>query len=151
MSRRDDPAMVFAVIVVGSILMFAMNIGAPFKVTLIGTFSALFVFGLYCVYFYFAHGFSLGFSRWERSDRYWRVWPLALMVIYWAFIPVIDQAGTVEYHSIFMEKKKFLFETEAPWYSMWYTKVVVSIAIVLIGHFLHHAISKLWYENVRSF
>ena len=151
MSRRNDPAGLIAILVVGAILMLSIKLGAPFKTTLISIFSGLCILALYGFYFYYSHGSRFGYSSWQRSDRFWRVWSVALVIIYWVFIPVIDQAGTVEYQSMFIEKKKFLFDTETPWYSLWYIKVVISISIVLGGNLLHRGVANLWYKNVGSF
>ncbi|MCG9597066.1 hypothetical protein L1D15_10040 [Vibrio sp. Isolate25] len=150
MSRRSDPisglAGLIAVVIVGGILYLSMTLKAPFKVTMISSFEVIFVSVLYGAYAFLFYVKDYSPYGWCRPGRLPRIWPLALTLIYWACISVIDQAGTVQYTGFLIEKKKFLFDTEPAWYSLWYWKVLISLFIAVGGQFFHLAIHKLWYR-----
>ncbi|GLT18868.1 hypothetical protein GCM10007938_26500 [Vibrio zhanjiangensis] len=157
MREKDDiefiQVMLVAAMVFIGIFSFsiAKSYGAPWAVAVKFVLSSVAIGLVYCVYAWVRYGFMrspvhTSYYNYHYNPswyHYIRIWPLAILGIFVCSFDMLDNANTVTYIGIASQPKhEFLFDGERAWYTLWYSKLMISISIVVVAHIVHHTLAS---------
>lgn len=162
MSRKSDQDFIQAMLVMAMIVfgMFSFSLakffGAPWNVAIKFMFAALIIAITYCAYAWVRYGLmgspvQTNYYNYHYTPswyHYLRVWPIALLLIFICSFEMLDNANTVSYSGFLSKPKHELFlDGERAWYTLWYSKLLIAISIVVLGHLAHHSLAH-WLRNL---
>ncbi|HAS4580624.1 TPA: hypothetical protein I6861_000244 [Vibrio cholerae] len=157
MSRKSEQDFFKAMFVLAFITfgMFSLTLAkvfeAPWDVTFKFMFQSLLIGACYCLYAYVRYiligsNFQSDYDYYSYSKswyHYVRIWPFALLLIFLNSFDMLDHAGSVTYSGFISKPKSHLFlDPEKAWYTFWYGKLLISSAILIIGHLIHHSVAQ---------
>ncbi|NUZ10168.1 hypothetical protein HUZ36_05185 [Pseudoalteromonas sp. McH1-7] len=73
-----------------------------------------------------------------QSNSAIAIWPLFLLGVYWSFFPAFNYWGGLTEDSVLR------YVAEEPWYTLWYVKALISVAIVVGGYWLDSKLNE-WF------
>ncbi len=162
MRRTSDQDFIQGMLVMAMIafsmfsFLLAKSMGAPWAVSIKFMFAALVIFIIYCIYAWIRYGLmgssiqasSCSYNYTLSWYHYIRVWPFTLLLIFISSFEMLDTANTVSYMGFLSKPKNdIFFDSEKAWYALWYSKLLISIAIVVVGHVVHHTCIN-WLRNL---